>query len=72
MSGLKIVALVLIIAGVVGLAMGSISYTRTTHATKVGPFSFAVEEKKSVNVPLWAGIAAIVAGVALFVLPKRA
>jgi hypothetical protein len=72
MSGIRIVALILIIAGVAGLAMGSVSYTKTTHEAKVGPFDFSVKEKKSVNVPLWAGIAAIVAGVVMLVLPKRA
>jgi uncharacterized membrane protein YidH (DUF202 family) len=71
MSGIKVVALVLIIAGVAGLAMGSISYTKTTHAAKIGPFNFAVDEKKTVNIPLWAGIAAIVAGAAMLVLPGR-
>jgi hypothetical protein len=71
MSGLRIVALILIIAGVVGLAMGSISYTKTTHEAKVGPFDFSVKEKKTVNVPLWAGIAAILAGAAMLVVPKR-
>lgn len=72
MSALKLVAIVLIVAGVAGLAMGSISYTKTTHAAKVGPFNFAVDEKKTVNIPLWAGIAAILAGAALLVVPRRA
>jgi uncharacterized membrane protein YidH (DUF202 family) len=71
MSAIKLVAVLLIIAGVAGLAMGSISYTKTTHAAKVGPFNFAVDEKKTVNIPLWAGIAAVVAGGAMLVVPKR-
>lgn len=71
MSGIRLVALVLIVAGVAGLAMGSISYTKTTHAAKVGPFNFAVDEKKTVNIPLWAGIAAIVAGGAMLIVPRR-
>lgn len=72
MSALKLLAIVLIIAGVVGLAMGSISYTKTTHAAKIGPFNFAVDEKKTVNIPLWAGIAAVLAGAAMLVVPRRA
>jgi hypothetical protein len=64
MSGIKVVALVLIITGVAGLAMGSISYAKTTHAAKVGPFNFAVDGKKTGNIPLRAGIGAIVAGAA--------
>jgi len=70
-SAIKLVAVLLIIAGVAGLAMGSISYTKTTHAAKIGPFNFAVDEKKTVNIPLWAGIAAVVAGGAMLVVTKR-
>jgi len=68
---LRAIALVLIIAGIVGLAYGNFTYTKSTHEAKVGPFDFAVKEKKTVNVPLWAGIGAIVAGVVLFAIPKR-
>lgn len=71
LSGVKLVALILIVAGVAGLAMGSLSYTKTTHAAKVGPFNFAVDEKKTVRIPLWAGIAAILAGAAMLALPAR-
>ncbi|HET7434250.1 MAG TPA: hypothetical protein VFN10_06000 [Thermoanaerobaculia bacterium] len=71
MSTLKVVALVLIVAGVTGLVMGSVSYTKTTHAARVGPFNFAVDEKKTINIPLWAGVAAIVAGAAMLFVPKR-
>jgi uncharacterized membrane protein YidH (DUF202 family) len=71
-SAVKLLAVFLIIAGVAGLAMGSISYTKTTHAAKVGPFNFAVDEKKTVNIPLWAGIVAIVGGAAMLVVPRGA
>jgi uncharacterized membrane protein YidH (DUF202 family) len=70
-TALKVIALVLILAGVAGLVYGNFTYTKATHEAKVGPFDFAVKEKKTVNVPLWAGIGAIVAGVVLFALPKR-
>ena len=71
MSGLKIVAIVLIVAGIVGLAYGQFSYTKATHEVKLGPIDIAVKEKKTVNVPMWIGIAAIVAGALLLVVPKR-
>jgi len=70
-SAIKLVGVLLIIAGVAGLVMGSISYTKTTHAAKIGPFNLAVDEKKTVNIPLWAGIAAVVAGGAMLVVSKR-
>jgi hypothetical protein len=71
-SGLKVLAIVLILAGIAGLAYGNFSYTKTTHEAKVGPFDLSVKEKKTVNVPLWAGIAAIAGGVVLLAIPKRA
>lgn len=71
MSPLKLIAIVLIVAGIIGLVYGNFSYTKTTHEAKVGPFDFSVKEKKSVNVPLWAGIAAIAAGLVLLVIPRR-
>jgi len=71
MNLLKVIAIVLIVAGIAGLVYGNVSYTKTTHEAKVGPFDFSVKEKKTVNVPLWAGIAAIAAGIVLLVIPKR-
>ena len=49
-------------AGVLGLVYGGFSYTKDTTAVKLGPLELTVKEKQSVNVPLWAGIASIVAG----------
>lgn len=62
MSTVKLVALVLIVAGVLGLAYGSFSYTKETQEVKLGPLEFAVKEKQTVNVPVWVGVGAIVAG----------
>lgn len=72
MSALKIVAIILIVAGIAGLVYGKFSYTKATHEVKLGPLDLAVKEKETVNVPVWAGIAAIVAGALLLVIPKRA
>lgn len=62
MNAIKMLGIALIIAGALGLAYGGFSYTKETHDVKVGPIEFSVKEKQTVNVPLWAGIAAIVAG----------
>jgi multidrug transporter EmrE-like cation transporter len=62
MNSLKIAALVLIVAGVLGLAYGGFSYTRQTHEVKLGPIEMSVQEKQTVNVPVWAGIGAILIG----------
>lgn len=65
MNNFRIAALVLIVAGVLGLAYGSFSYTRETHETKIGPVALSVTEKQTVNIPVWAGAGAIALGVAL-------
>ena len=71
MSVLKIVAIVLIVAGIAGLVYGKFTYTKATHEAKIGPLDFSVKEKKTVNVPLWVGIVAIVSGGLLLAAPKR-
>jgi TRAP-type C4-dicarboxylate transport system permease small subunit len=70
MSGIRIFALALIIAGVLGLAYGSFSYTKDSHEAKIGPINLAVKEKETVNIPVWAGIAAIAIGGALLIYRK--
>lgn len=62
MGTIRIIAAALIIGGVLALGYGGFSYTRESTAAKVGPLELKVEEKKRVDVPMWAGIAAIVAG----------
>jgi hypothetical protein len=71
MNGMKIAAIVLIAAGVLGLAYGSFSYTKTTHETKIGPIELSMKEKETVNVPVWAGVGAIVIGGALLIFGGR-
>lgn len=72
MNTLKGVALLLLVAGVLALAYGGFTYTRKTHQAKLGPIAFAIQEKETVNVPVWAGVAAIVVGGALlFVRTKE-
>jgi uncharacterized membrane protein YidH (DUF202 family) len=69
MNAYTIVAVVLIVAGILGLVYGKFSYTKASHGAKLGPIELTVKEKQTVNVPLWAGVAAIVAGAALLVVP---
>jgi len=71
MNGLKIVAIILIVAGIAGLVYGKFTYTKATHEVSLGRLDVSIKEKGRVNVPLWAGIAAIAAGAMLLVIPKR-
>jgi LPXTG-motif cell wall-anchored protein len=71
MNAVKIVAIVLIVAGILGLVYGTFSYTKATHDVKLGPLELSVKEKQTVNVPVWAGVGAIVAGGGLLLLARK-
>ena len=71
MNAVKIVGIVLIVAGTLGLAYRNFSYTKQTHETKIGPLEFHVKEKETVNIPTWAGVAAIIAGGILLLIPVK-
>ena len=71
MKPLRILGAVLIVAGVLGLAFGGFSYTKETHKAEIGPLKLSVAEKERVNIPQWGGLAAIVAGIVLLVVPSK-
>ncbi|HVT03145.1 MAG TPA: hypothetical protein VHL58_07170 [Thermoanaerobaculia bacterium] len=71
MNTVKIVAIVLIVAGILALIYGGFTYTKDTHAAKIGPIEFSIKEKKTVNVPVWVGVAGIIAGGVLLVTGGR-
>ena len=68
MNATRIVGILLIVAGIAALALGSFSFTKETHQAKLGPLEFSVAEKQTVDIPGWAAVAAIVAGGALVLL----
>ncbi len=72
MNAVKIAAIVLIVAGVLGLAYGSFSYTKETHEAKLGPIELSVKDKQTVNVPVWAGVGAIVIGGVILLFGSKA
>ena len=67
MNAIRVVALVLVIGGILGLAYGGFTYTKENHQARIGPVELNVKEKQTVNIPVWAGIAAIVIGGVLLV-----
>jgi hypothetical protein len=62
MNALKTLAIVLIVAGALGLVYGSFTYTKDTHEAKLGPIELSVKDKETVNIPVWAGVGAILIG----------
>ena len=71
MNPVKIAGIVLIVAGILGLAYGSFSWTKETHQAKLGPIELSVKERESINVPVWAGVGAIVIGGVLLLLGNK-
>ena len=71
MSVTKIIGILLIVAGTLGLVYGSFSYTKEKHDVKLGSLQFSVSEKESVNVPVWAGAGAIGIGVILLLFGRK-
>ena len=68
MSPVKIVGILLIVGGVLGVVFTSFTYTKETHQAKLGPLELSVKEKETVNIPTWASVGAIVAGGILLAL----
>ena len=69
MNAYIIVAVVLIVAGILGLVYGQFSYTKESQGAKLGPIELTIEEKQTVNVPVWAGVGSIVVGAVILVFP---
>jgi hypothetical protein len=70
-SAVRIAGIGLIAAGILGLAYGGFSYTKETHEAKIGSLELSVKDKETVNVPVWAGVGAIVVGGLLLLVPKK-
>jgi TRAP-type C4-dicarboxylate transport system permease small subunit len=71
MNPVKVIAVVLIVGGIFGLAYGGFSYTKDTTVVKLGPLEVSAKEKQTVNVPMWAGVGAVVVGGLLLVFGSK-
>ncbi len=71
MNPVKVIAVVLIVGGIFGLAYGGFSYTKDTTVVKLGPLEVSAKEKQTVNVPMWVGVGAIVVGGLLLVFGAK-
>ena len=65
MNGIRILAIVLIVGGVLGLVYRSFTYTKETHEAKLGSLELSVKDKETVSIPVWAGVGAVGVGAAL-------
>lgn len=71
MNMTKIIAIILLVVGILGLAYGGFSYTKDTHEASVGPLKLSVEEEQRVNIPMSLGIGCILFGSLLLVLRNK-
>jgi TRAP-type C4-dicarboxylate transport system permease small subunit len=71
LSAVKIAAIALIAAGILGLVYGGFSYTKETHEAKIGSLELSVQDKETVDIPVWAGVGAIVIGGILLLVPSK-
>lgn len=71
MSIQKLIGIVLIVLGGLGLAYGGFTYTKETHEADLGPLHMEVKDKERVNIPVWAGISGLVVGGLLLAMGKK-
>jgi len=71
MSGTKLLGIILLVGGLLGLAYGHFDYTKETHEGQIGPIRFSVTEKETTIIPSWASLVVIVVGVALLVVNRK-
>ena len=68
---MKVVGLVLIVAGILALIYGGFTYKKETHDATIGPIQIGFTEKKRMDVPVWAGVALIVVGGGLVIADRK-
>jgi TRAP-type C4-dicarboxylate transport system permease small subunit len=71
MNATRILAILLIAAGLFGLVYGGFTYTKKTHEAQIGSLELSVQEQETVDLPIWAGVAAVVGGAALLLFTAR-
>ena len=71
MNPAKTLGIALLALGIAALAYGGFTYTKHTDKVSIGPLDLTVKDKETVNVPMWAGIAAVIVGGVLLVAPRK-
>lgn len=71
MNAMKVLGIVLIAGGILALVYGGFTYTKDTHEAKIGPITLSVSDKERVNVPIWAGVGAVVIGGLILVFGSK-
>lgn len=67
----KILGILLIVAGALGLIYGGFTYTKETHSAKLGPITLQVKDKETVYIPVILSAAALGLGLFLVVAGRK-
>ena len=70
MNAVKMLAIVLLVTGTLGLLYGGFTYTKQTHEAKLGPIVLSVKDKETINIPIWLSVGAMLSGAALLFVRK--
>ena len=68
---MKVVAIILIVAGILMLIFRGFNFTQKKKLIDLGPVEINKKEKKSVGWPVYAGGLALAAGIILLVADKK-
>lgn len=71
MNARRIVGLILLVVGIFVLVQGGFSFTKKKESASLGPLEVSYSKKERVALPQWAGIAAILGGAALLLVPGK-
>jgi len=71
MNAVKMLAIALIVAGALALVYGGFSYTKVTHQAKLGSIELSIKDTETVNIPVWMGAGALVAGILLLAVGRK-
>ncbi|MGW8169369.1 MAG: hypothetical protein ACWGHH_05140 [Sulfurovaceae bacterium] len=71
MKTIKIVGIVLIVAGILGAVFGGFSYTKQTQEVKMGPIEMTVKDRQTIDIPIWVSMSVMVLGGALLFLGSK-
>jgi len=68
---MRVIGIILIVLGIIGLAYGGITYTRRRDTVSIGPITATVKQRETVPIPPVAGAIALVAGIGLVIAGGR-
>jgi hypothetical protein len=70
-DAMRLIGIVLIVVGLVGVIWGGISWTQRETVADIGPLEITTQERESLPIPPIAGAICLIAGTAMVIGAKR-